>query len=352
MEDLGVAFSDEDGWVVPYCHVMPVKVVNQTVYLATDLHPNILSTTTIGDDEGAVMYIGPDSLALMDHWQSRQPQVADASIVDFGTGSGIQALTMALVCGGGGDANVTCVDINPRALRLTRLNFGWNGMKEPTLILGDVSESTGRIYNNDANMTLSWRQILGQPTMILANPPFLPVPVQDSVISKRHGLFSSGGASGEIVMQRIVELASESLSSSSGTLAIVSEFMNPNTDFRHRLAEWWGDFDDGRPAKAILFTNEQAMDAEIYAQRRADSEMEVGRWKRHLEDEKITHISPGLLFVRKAGGKGGLEFSQYLVPKMEQGSIWTPTNRYAREYTRDVLDSLHWLSQKQQPKSS
>lgn len=60
LQTLGLAFVDDD-LLIPYVHVFPVKVGKDTIYLATDLHPNVLSRTSIGDD-GAVMYIGPDSL--------------------------------------------------------------------------------------------------------------------------------------------------------------------------------------------------------------------------------------------------------------------------------------------------
>jgi methylase of polypeptide subunit release factors len=423
MEALGVAFPDNDGWMVPYCHIMPVQVTGgdnhhnnnnsscQTLYLATDLHPNVLSTTTIHEkEEGAVMYIGPDSLALLDHWNvnARRQQshshpqrtaTNTARIVDFGTGSGIQALSLASSLSSSSSTtttttttttpHVTCVDINPRALRLARLNFCWNGMEEPTLILGDLTEATGRLFETPTTSTTTttptttsiskpWPELLGRPTHIVANPPFLPVPIQDHEISKRYGWFSSGGASGERILQRIVELASEILTRN-GTCAIVSEFMNPQSDdFPLRLEQWWRrgttttstttTTGGGPAAQAILFTNQQAISAETYAQRRADSESEVERWQKHLEQETITHISPGLLFVQKqqqqkstatttttsprltekdsvvvgSEEEGQLRFlfSPYLIPKTEQGSIWTPTNRYAREYTREILDSF------------
>ena len=83
LECLGIAFvsrgendaDGNDGLVVPYTHVFPVTVSGETVFLATDLHPNVLSLTSVGnskystsgndgnpDDNGSVMYIGPDSL--------------------------------------------------------------------------------------------------------------------------------------------------------------------------------------------------------------------------------------------------------------------------------------------------
>lgn len=80
LQSLGIAFVEDDGngrLVVPYVHIFPITVGEKTIFLATDLHPNVLSMTTIASDDvnestftednstgdqGAVMYIGPDSL--------------------------------------------------------------------------------------------------------------------------------------------------------------------------------------------------------------------------------------------------------------------------------------------------
>jgi methylase of polypeptide subunit release factors len=342
MESLGIAFQDDDGWLIPYCHVMPVNVVasRKTLYFATDLHPDVLSTTTIQEEEGAVMYIGPDSLALLDHFHwipsRQQPSTGTTKIVDIGSGSGIQALHLAARSIEFFSASVTSIDINPRALELTQLNFEWNGLQSPRLILGDITKPFGRIYNTDEES--SWEEIMEDATMILANPPFLPVPIQDPVISKRYGLFSSGGATGDIVVERIVQLASKTLSSSSGTLAIVSEFMNPQSGFPLKLQSWWS---ARSSAHAVLFTNKDPMDAETYAIRRADSQMEVEQWMLHLNRESISNISPGLLFVNCKDGPDELRFSHHLVPKTDEGSLWTPTNRKARKFTQDILGS-YW----------
>jgi hypothetical protein len=85
LETLGLAYVSQDkddngsnNLLVPYVHVFPVTVCDETIFLATDLHPNVLSLTTVGsnkdsvssggstmedtEDNGTVMYIGPDSL--------------------------------------------------------------------------------------------------------------------------------------------------------------------------------------------------------------------------------------------------------------------------------------------------
>ena len=74
IETLGIAYQSNN-LLVPYVHIFPVSVCDKTLYLATDLHPNVLSLTSFGnskdrnssdectlEDSGAVMYIGPDSL--------------------------------------------------------------------------------------------------------------------------------------------------------------------------------------------------------------------------------------------------------------------------------------------------
>lgn len=71
MEELGVAFVERDyNLLIPYCHLMPLTVrggeTATCIYTATDLHPNVLSTTTVGSETGkgktddAVMYIGEE----------------------------------------------------------------------------------------------------------------------------------------------------------------------------------------------------------------------------------------------------------------------------------------------------
>jgi methylase of polypeptide subunit release factors len=357
-ESIGVLFVD-DGYVIPYCHILPVALDNNAaspkiLYVATDLHPRVLNTIHVGmNQDGAVMYLGPDSLALVHHYSSQLQHGQHASILDLGTGSGIQALVAQASTQ---SPHVTCVDVNQRALLLAKLNFKWN--QETTsadddhvdeslrldLILGDLREDQGQRLMVDADNGLatlsspeSWSDLLAHPTLILSNPPFLPVPDVDAVINNRHGWFSGGGPSGEDLLQRVVELSSEILPQH-GTLAIVSEFMNPRL-VSNRIQDWWSR-KDGETAAAtgILLTNQVPIDARTYAERRAGSTSEEEAiWKQHLDTEGITSISPGLLFVRKGAENGTLELHQELVPKTTQGSIWTPTNKKAVDFTRTHL---------------
>jgi methylase of polypeptide subunit release factors len=359
-ERTGVLFLDDD-YVIPYCHVMPVALGNHAtspklLYVATDSHPRVLNTIHVGtNQDGAVMYLGPDSLALVHHFSSELKPYSQSRILDLGTGSGIQALIAQATTQA---THVTCVDVNRRALLLAKLNFEWN--RDVTtendnenlnldLVLGDLREDQGQrlIVDDEATTTTSlpksWPDLFAHPTLILSNPPFLPVPDVNTVIKHRHGWFSGGGPSGEDLLQRVIELSSEILSEQ-GILAIVSEFMNPHL-VGSRIQEWWdrGSSDlkvATAAAKGVLFTNQAPIDASMYAERRADTSEEEDIWKQHLEREGITHISPGLLFVRKASNNGILRLEQELVPKTTQGSIWTPTNQEAVQFTRTHSGSV------------
>jgi methylase of polypeptide subunit release factors len=127
--------------------------IPNTLYLVTDWHPRVLSSTTAGTHD-AVMYIGPDSLALVQHWlcyyQQRATTPATSTppttvVVDICTGSGIQALSALAMLGP--TAQAVCVDINPRALRFAAFNAALNGLQDRVqYILGDVLSDEGQMW--------------------------------------------------------------------------------------------------------------------------------------------------------------------------------------------------------------
>ena len=177
MIKLGIAVV-VDELLVPYCHVMPVTGRYKTIYVVTDLHPNVLSTTTVGYNEdkdnvnGAVMYIGPDSCGLLDNWCSLQHPTELDTIVDIGTGSGIQALSLAELSNKNG-VKVKCVDINKRALRITKFNFDLNGLQEPDLILGNINKSEGQLYVPETD-ELKEKQSWNNPSWVCNVDSFEP----------------------------------------------------------------------------------------------------------------------------------------------------------------------------------
>ncbi len=119
-----------------------------------------------------VMYLGMDSILLAQGTVRRQRH----RVLDLCTGSGIHAILAAQHS----DAT-TGVDINPRALRFSRLNAALNGRPDVCFLEGDLYQPTGE----------------GRFDLVLANPPFVAAP--DVRI-----LFRDGGDAGEDVLARIV----------------------------------------------------------------------------------------------------------------------------------------------------
>ena len=328
-QELGISGEEEEEWVVPLVHLFPLDIPpirssdrdanndedRQKLVLMTDLHPTVLGITTIPkmkegtgggqDEEGKVMYIGPDSLALVQHlhacilqYAESQNQIESPSrILDVCTGSGIQALsTLAMLdslkCNAWG---AVAVDVNERAIRFTRLNAQLNGFNEKLFtihadvlsgkVYGKHESGRGALKDEDGSLTeaLLKKLVLNEQQqqttkhklkfdIILANPPFIPVPParsDDASLSIRredntckdtstpyYGLFSSGGASGEDCLRAIIQMAPSLLRPDGGLLAVVSEFMNPpppssalhknedeegaNHVLTYKIDEWWG----------------------------------------------------------------------------------------------------------------
>ena len=451
MSRLGVVFVYDDAddgseWVVPLVHLFPLElppirtispsgfgrrhtaddsiIDGKNIVLMTDLHPNVLGTTSLdrfrdddddaaiseeeGGEEGAVMYIGPDSLALIHHLHAsmsnfieRSPSDVRSSfgrILDVCTGSGVQALAAIAMLESlegavfaDADPIAVAVDVNERALRFTTFNAHLNGYKDK-IVTVHADLLSGRTYAHCESLTEALLNELAKSEkhhhhsqqklhkddqkfdLILANPPFIPVPPSRSDYSAsslrgqggdgdggntpRYGLFSSGGASGEDCLRAIVRMAPSLLRSDGGVLAVVSEFMNPpptssifsrGKDWEDlhalttKLEFWWG---SELAATGFLFTNENAIDSDLYAQRRAirnDLE-DIDVWKNHLSLHGIDSISPGLLFIQlidaeslSGEGRQRLALKHHFVPKTDLGSIWTPRNVNAVKFTQDIL---------------
>jgi methylase of polypeptide subunit release factors len=345
---LGLAFVDNSNVVVPYVHIFPIALSqHRHILIVTDLHPRILNSIQIGSQQhhhGPVMYVGPDSLALVQHYSMNfvnqdddNDEMAVETVLDIGTGSGIQALCVEKC------KLAYCWDINPRALDFVRFNAALNHREEICCcILGDVISGEYRFLDPIPKMAFvpntQQKAFLGKGSidLILANPPFIPVPEHEIHISNRYGLFSSGGPNGESVIEAILKLAS-GLLRPGGILALVSEFINPNSiSLRQRLQDWCPSSRGG-----ILFTNERPLSASAYAKRRAETEEEMVIWERHLSSTcQMEYISPGFLWLqtKRHENVNKLPIRNEIVPYTIQGSIWTPSNENAVEYTQQAWE--------------
>jgi len=111
-----------------------------------------------------------------------------------------------------------------------------------------------------------------------------------------------------------------------------------------KIKDWWGTH-QSLDATGVLFTNEFAINSTTYSQRRAmnNDDEDVAVWKDHLTMHGIDSISPGLLLIKTGESITSpkqLTLEHKFVPKSNLGSIWTPHNYRAVEFTQKILTSL------------
>lgn len=133
------------------------------------------------------VFFGPDSYrfaqVIQDHLQRTPTPITRA--VDIGCGTGVGALVIARAAQ---HAQVTAVDINPKALRYTTVNAA----------LADV----GNVCVQRSDIL---KDVAGQFDLIVANPPYM---LDGGERTYRHG----GGSLGADLSRRIVEQSLERLS--------------------------------------------------------------------------------------------------------------------------------------------
>ncbi|WP_434457262.1 class I SAM-dependent methyltransferase [Stutzerimonas urumqiensis] len=155
-------------------------------------------------DAPDAVFFGPDTYryanALRD-WLARHGAGVRRA-VDIGSGSGAGAVLIARECP---EAEVLAVDINPAALRLTRLNAELAGV---------------RLKARHSDLL---DQAPGEFDLIIANPPYL---IDPSERAYRHG----GGPLGAGLSLRIVEAALPRLSPGGTLLLYTGVAMQDNRD--------------------------------------------------------------------------------------------------------------------------
>jgi methylase of polypeptide subunit release factors len=372
-----------------------VAGMGNDLFIATDWAPPVSCTL----EEEPVMYLGADSLGLVrmasiarylslapprDQGQPAQGDAdlghecdehADDSteggrtqrarrrrrrrerVLDLCTGSGVQGIAMARLSELlGGRAEVTCVDINPRAVRFARFNAALNEMPamngegeegeegEEGGALSRVKVRLGDLYaavKRGVGDTKGPQQEEDETKfdVILANPPFVPVPGSLNREVKRYDLFADGGEGGEDVLANIVKGLAGNLRSSpeaqrwgpqwgggGGWLCLVTELCNPR-DFPTKIRGWMccedgvgtGNMGKAREGdsrigwRALVFHDDvpHEYSVEGYCRVRAGSVSERFTWHAHLDSQNISSVARGYLFVQleEQGQAGGREES-------------------------------------------
>lgn len=156
-------------------------------------------------DSTDAVFFGPDSYRfgrlIQRHLQQRVTPIHHA--VDIGCGAGVGAVLIARACR---HAQVSAVDINPQALRLSAINVALAELGNVSLLHSDVL-----------------RGVSGEFDLIVANPPYMLDAHQRAY---RHG----GGALGAALSLRIVEESLPRLAPGGTLLLYTGVAMVDNTD--------------------------------------------------------------------------------------------------------------------------
>jgi hypothetical protein len=149
------------------------------LWVASDLTPGLDGAPhTVGADHVLGISSAATSLAEM------TVRVPVGRALDLGTGCGVQALHLAAHA-----RHVVATDVNPRALWLTRLNAGLNGVS--------TGSTTGRIEVREGSF---FEPVRGETfDLVVTNPPFVISPATGERL-----VYRDSGLPGDAVVEHIV----------------------------------------------------------------------------------------------------------------------------------------------------
>ena len=159
--------------------------------------------------------------------------------------------------------------------------------------------------------------------VILANPPFVPVPPTLNGVVRRYDVFADGGADGEALLRRILQGLPHRLRAG-GWLCLVSELCNAR-QLPGKIEGWMQAAETARGSgagqqgcqglpRALVLHDAGALEYSptAYSQQRAGTVAERVDWLRHLHAWNISSVARGYVFVEMThvGASGGLGLSK------------------------------------------
>ena len=362
--------------------------------LVTDVCPPVSVSLRVAQTEEPVMYIGPDSVALLHHLpvaarkaragcraysaeangaptcappaaagRDARGEAGDGgarlgAVLDMCCGSGIQGLA-AIVAEEA--EHVDFVDLNPRALRFTAFNALLNGVDPSCITLheGDLWEAVGgmnHVEEDEMGIAGLAPQVSGPSCfdLILSNPPYVPVPPKLNDDWRRYDCFADGGPAGDTLLLTILRGLPRYLAPAPALAAIVTEIPNPTTydgkvwqaleggqggQLLARPLEagrTTGPTEEARSFGVSLVFDAPPPSAEDYAQRRGASPVEVNDWVQHLKAESITTMSNGFVFIQRSPPSQATSWPAKMIAVEKS---WSSKNAHSFRTIRRALGS-------------
>lgn len=265
----------------PTIALTPLDAGLADLVFATDWRPPVAAA--LADGVEPVMYLSSCSLAMAQHLaRLGGPR---ATVLDMFCGSGVLGIAAAATAPPGAPRPaVVCADANPRALRFAAFNAALNGRgSDVEVVACDVWEPGGGGGALSAN---------AQYDLVLANPPFVPVPPG---VGGYDAFSDGGGAAGCGVLRRFLSGVPARLAAG-GAAAVVTELADAER-WPERLED---DLWRGAGLEGALLRERVPWTAGEYAQRRGGAEG-AAAWRSHLDGGGVASMSRALLFARRGG---------------------------------------------------
>jgi SAM-dependent methyltransferase len=219
-----------------------------------------------------VIGVMPSSLALM----RLTPRRDVDSVLDLGTGSGVQAL-----CAGRHARRVVAVDVNPRALEYTELNAALNGITNVECREGDIFD-----LPDSAEFDL-----------VVCNPPYVISPDTSFILR-------DGGLAGDSFCERLVRRVPGYLKEGGLALVLVGWVVRDG-DWTAPLRSWVED--SGCDALLLHFVTQDplAYAADWNEGLRSDEDAyaaALDRWLDYFRELEIEALAWGVVVLRRRSG--------------------------------------------------
>jgi methylase of polypeptide subunit release factors len=200
------------------------------------------------------------------------------SVLDLGTGSGVQALHAAVRAG-----RVTATDVNPRALRFARLTLALSGVPEADLRQGSLFDPVEEERFD----------------LIVSNPPFVISPGERFV-------YRDGGMAGDDLCRTLVQRSAGHLNEG-GYCQLLANWQHvEGEDWRERVTSWLP------PGCGAWIVQREVQDPAQYAElwlrdggdHRTDQDSYAARyddWLAEFEHRKVKGVGFGWITLRASG---------------------------------------------------
>ncbi len=265
----GENFDSENPLVRAAVDLRPIDVGDGDRWVISDLDGGIRPKKATADH---VLGVGHASLSLL----QATPTAKVGSVLDLGTGCGIQALHANTYAD-----SVTATDINQRAVDLTAATMALNGL-DVELLQGSWFEPVeGRTFDQ-----------------VVANPPFVVGEARVHHTYRDSGLDLDGAS--ELMISRSIDYLNPG-----GTAALLASWVHiEGQDWRSRIASWL-------PAHGVdaWVVQRDVADPALYVgtwlkdggqdPRDPESASRANAWLDHLEEADVEGVGFGFVFLRR-----------------------------------------------------